>query len=83
MNSRPYFYLLYKIISSPNLWIVTTSEDVDYLYDKIDNVKSTEEEYYLIKRNIYNKEEFVDTKQFTIFKQNKHDIIIAQTKKYK
>ena len=42
MNSRPYFYLLYKIISSPNLWIVTTSEDVDYLYDKIDNVNHNE-----------------------------------------
>ena len=75
----PGYYLLYKLVSKPIMWVVSVSDDVEYLYSRIENVISKHEEYYLIKRYVNNLDDILNTKQFTIFKPNKGDIIINQT----
>jgi hypothetical protein len=82
MANRPRscYYLLYKLVSSPLLWIILVSDDKYILYDRIENFKSNYEQYYIIKRYVTDLEEQLNTERFILFKKNKYDIIIYTTK---
>ena len=70
-----YYYLLYKINTSPLLWIVDESINYDELYDNIHNFFSTKENYIIVKK-LYTKQEIkllysTDFKRFQNFKIDK------------
>ena len=48
-----YYYLLYKISTSPNLWIVDEADNKQTLYERVKDVYSTKEIYYIIKKDYH------------------------------
>lgn len=60
------YYLIYKIKSSPTLWIVNIYETIDKkLIEYIENFQSSQEVYYIVsKKN--NNYDYENIKQFTI-----------------
>ncbi len=74
------YYLLYKLAQSPMLWIIQASDDKYELFDRIENFKSTYEQYYIVKRYVTDLEEQFKIKHFNIFQLTGYDIIIHKTK---
>lgn len=67
--SYNYYYLLFKIETSPNLWIVDEADNKDRLYNRIKDVYSTKEIYYIIKKRLLlNEFENVSNSKFKRFK---------------
>ena len=77
------YYLLYKLKTSPHLWIVTIDNNIDYLLDKLKDFISNFENYYIIERQIENSDIYFNLKdnlqQFEIFKKKNTDKIIFVT----
>ena len=74
------YYLLYKLKTSPHLWIVTIDNNIDDFLDKLKDFKSNFENYYIIERVIENSDIYFNLKdnlqQFEIFKKKNTDRII-------
>lgn len=82
-NKYNYYYLLYKINRSPLLWIVDESENYDELYEKIQYVFSTKENYYIVK-NLYSKKELellynTYFKRFKIYNMDENSKLVFKT----
>ena len=75
----PCFYLLYKLKNNHMFWVIQVELSSDDLSDYIDQINSSREQYYLVKRYVYNVKKELATKQFTTFKQRKTDIIINRS----
>jgi hypothetical protein len=61
------YYLVYKINSSPTLWIANVYETIDNkLIKYIKNFQSSQEVYYIVSK-INNTCHYENIKQFTIF----------------
>ena len=78
-----YYYLVYKLKSSPLLWIIEESEYFTELKERIKNFVSNIENYYIIMTS-YNKKELTKInntkfKRFENFTVNKNCEIIYQT----
>lgn len=83
-----FYLLLYKIKSSPNMWIV--KRDLHY-YDLIDRIEKLDQlndyisqidEYYIIKQNNCNKQDIqkiFDLKQFTLFNLDKNSELLFKS----
>ena len=72
-----YYLLLYKIKSSPFVWIVKREQHYDDLLNRIDKLRELEtytsnvDEYYIVRQNNCEKKEIEDLlelQQFTLFK---------------
>ena len=74
------YYLLYKLVKSPLLWIIQVSDDKYELFNRIENFKSTYEQYYIVKRYVTHLEEQFKIKHFNIFQITRYDIILHKTK---
>jgi hypothetical protein len=82
-NYSNYYYLLYKINSSPTLWIVAESVSFKELYKKIRNYKSNDSNYSIIQKR-YNKQELEEIlnckfKRFQKFTIDKNCRLIIKT----
>lgn len=64
-----YYYLVYKVKNSNILWIFDESNNKDELFNRISDVNSNNETYYIIKKK-YNKE-IIDIISKTKFKRFK------------
>lgn len=83
-----YYQLLYKIKSSPFLWIVSRKghyvellQDIDRIWE-LENYKSNIDEYYIIKQNNCHEEERENIeyiKQFTTFKLDKNSELLFRS----
>lgn len=78
-----YYYLVYKLKSSAQLWIIEQSEYFTELKERIKNFASNIENYYIIMTS-YNKKELTEInntkfKRFKNFNINKNCEIIYQT----
>lgn len=62
------YYLVYKIKSSPTLWIVNVYETIDKkLINYVENFQSSQEVYYIVSKKNYNYNNYYQNiKQFTI-----------------
>lgn len=61
------YYLVYKIKSSPTLWIANIYESIDKkLIKYVENFHSSQEIYYIVSK-INNTCHYENIKQFTIF----------------
>ena len=71
-NYQDYYYLLYKLRSDPKLWIIDESDNKFYLINKIKNIKSNKEVYYIVakKHTVNYIKDKLDSKlkKFEIFK---------------
>lgn len=67
MIYQNYYYLTYKLNTSSLLWIIDESIYKDDLFDKIFDIESKEEVYYIIQKK-YPKI-FIDSKLSTKFKR--------------
>ena len=74
------YYVLYKLINSPYMWIVRASDNYYELIEFFDNCHSDKEEYYLIKKKVDNLEDIVNFKKFTIYEKNNKYIILYRSK---
>ena len=72
-----YYLLLYKIKSSPFIWIVKREQHYDDLLNRIDKLRELEtytsnvDEYYIVRQNNCEEKEIEDLlelQQFTLFK---------------
>lgn len=74
------YYLLYKLKTSPLLWIVTIDNNIDNFLDKLKDFKSNFENYYIIERVIENSYIYFNLidnlQQFEVFKKKNTDKII-------
>lgn len=80
-----YYYLLYKISTSSNLWIVDEADNRQTLYERVKDVYSTKEIYYIIKKRLsLNEFEEVSNTEFKRFKlynklDNKKSEVVYRT----
>jgi len=83
-----YYLLLYKLKSSPLLWIVKRELDYNNIFENskklisLDQYISNTDEYYIIKQKTYTVNEFYNLPQlpmFSIFKLDKNSELILQT----
>lgn len=83
--SYNYYYLLYKISTSPNLWIVDEADNKQTLYERVKDVYSTKEIYYIIKKRLsLNEFEEISNTEFKRFKlynqlDNKKSEVVYRT----
>lgn len=82
-NKYNYYYLLYKINTSPLLWIVDESINYDELYNIIHNFFSTKENYIIVQK-LYTKQEIqllynTDFKRFQNFTIDKQCKLVFRT----
>lgn len=83
--SYNYYYLLYKISTSSNLWIVDEADNRQTLYERVKDVYSTKEIYYIIKKRLsLNEFEEVSNTEFKRFKlynqlDNKKSEVVYRT----
>jgi hypothetical protein len=89
MSYNYYYYLLYKISPSPNLWIVDEADNKDTLYQRVKNVYSTKDIYYIIKKKLsYNEIDNVLSSEFKRFKlynqldNKKSEVVYRSIDKY-
>ncbi len=75
-NTDPCYYLLYKLIVHPTLWIIKVDDNKKLLLDHIKGFQSDIEQYYIVKKNVKNLENELKTKHFTIFKPDSEYMII-------
>ena len=78
------YYLLYKLCTSDDLWIVKAAEEYDYLLQHIHNFESSTEIYFILERQIHiNKIENELTRQhFRLFYLSKYDTLLYETLLY-
>ena len=76
---RACYYLVYKIVTRPTMWIVKVDDIKWNLFDHIENFSSKTERYYIIKKYVSNIEDELKTKRFTIFNKTNGCYILAQT----
>lgn len=63
------YYLIYKLISNPTLWIIKEDLDLDFIFlDHSDISKNKIEKYYIFENKFINKFE----NDFTRFKEFKY-----------
>jgi hypothetical protein len=62
------------------MWIVRASDNYYELIEFFDKCNSDKEEYYLIKKKVYNLEDEINFKKFTIYEKNNKDIILYRSK---
>jgi hypothetical protein len=62
------------------MWIVRVSNNYYESIEFFDNCNSDKEEYYLIKKKVYNPENEINFKKFTIYEKNNKDIILYRSK---
>lgn len=74
------YYLLYKLKHSPTMWVINVMEYPDEFYDKFKNIKSPDEKYYIVMKNVENIEDELDFKRFTIFNKDQNCHIINESK---
>ena len=73
-----YYYLLYKLKTSPNFWIVKMSDNIIEVDNNLDNFYSTIEKYYIVSK-LDTDNNYRNFKSFTIFKTDKTCDIIYET----
>ena len=73
------YYLVYKLLTYPTMWIVKVDDNKWDLFDHIDNFSSKKEKYYIIKKYVSNIEEELKTKRFANFNKTKDCYILAET----
>lgn len=73
------YYLVYKLKFSNILWIINIMETPDYFLDKIKNINSKEEKYYIIMKEVRDIDSELEFKNFTIFKIDYNCHIIDET----
>lgn len=73
------YYLIYKLKTSPHLWIVNVMEHPHEFKEKIADISSKEEKYYIIKNTVNDIDYELNFKRFTIFEKNKNCKIITET----
>ena len=74
------YYLLYEIKDSEILWIVSTSEYIHELKDRVKTIFSSVEKYYIVSKEISYSEYNKKLKQFTKFIPNKNCVILYETR---
>ena len=83
-----YYLLLYKVKSSPFVWIVKRDLHYDDLMNKIDKVRELEtytsnvDEYYIVKQNNCTEKEIeniLELQQFTRFKLDTNSELIFRS----
>ena len=77
------YYLLYKLLDHPTLWIVKVDSISNELFKDIKNYSSDREVYYIIERevdnNIVNIDNELNRKQFFKFVPKSTDYIIGES----
>ncbi len=73
------YYLLYKLKTSPYLWIVNVMEHPYEFKELIADISSKEEKYYIIKNTVNDIDYELNFKRFSIFDKNKNCQIITET----
>ena len=76
---RPCYYLLYKLLTKPTMWIVKVEDSKWPLFDHIDKFRSKTEKYYVIKKYVIDIDTELATKRFTIFKPSQDCYILTET----
>lgn len=70
------YYLVYKVKSSPTLWIVNIYEKINNdLIEYVENFQSFQEVYYLVSSN----KSFDNIKQFTTFNLDNNCELICRS----
>jgi hypothetical protein len=83
------YYLLYKLVDYPQLWIVKVDTVKDELLEHIYKFESSNEQYYIIERSLNNDttksdtkllDELLKRKQFARFIPSNDDYIVSESK---
>ena len=70
------YYLVYKLKHSPIMWLINV---MDYP-DEFNDIKSPDEKYYIVMKNVENIKDELHFKRFTIFNKDKNCHIINESK---
>jgi hypothetical protein len=76
---RACYYLIYKLLTKPTMWIVKVEDSKWPLFDHIDKFRSKTEKYYVIKKYVTDIDTELATKRFTIFKPSRDCYILTET----
>jgi hypothetical protein len=78
-NDCACYYLVYKVITMPTMWIVKVEDNKWPLFDHIDKFRSKTEKYYVIKKYVTDIDKELATKRFKIFNPSSDCYIIKET----
>ena len=76
---RACYYLLYKLLTKPTMWIVKVEDRKEPLFNHIDKFRSKTEKYYVIKKYVTDIDIELATKRFKIFKPSQDCYILTET----
>ena len=70
------YYLVYKLICNPTLWLVKEDIELDYIFQDHDKIIKNKVEKYYIFENKYIKDYDYNFKRFQIFKYTVGDELL-------
>ena len=70
------YYLVYKLICNPTLWIVKEDLDLDFILINHSKISKNQSEKYYIFQNKFITDDNNEFKRFRIFKQTKQDELL-------
>lgn len=73
------YYLIYKLKHSPTMWVINIMDHPQEFFERFKDIKSREEKYYIIMKNVKDIDDELEFKRFSIFKKDKNCHIINET----
>ena len=70
------YYLVYKLICNPTLWIIKEDLDLDFILINHSKISKNQSEKYYIFQNKFITDDNNEFKRFRIFKQTKQDELL-------